>query len=53
MLILVTYVFLVQNFMLITKKYGVIFLGLLKVIFRPLEVMTLDLIYLVFLFIYF
>ena len=40
-LILVTYVFLVQNFMLIPKK-GVIFLSHFKVIFLPLalEVMT-------------
>ena len=40
MLILATYVFVVQNFMLIPKKLGVIFLDQLKVIFRPLQVMT-------------
>ena len=40
MLILVIYFFHVQNFMLIPKKKGNIFLGHFKVIFRPLEVMT-------------
>ena len=40
MLILATYVSLVQNCMLIPKKYGALFLDQLKVIFRPLEVMT-------------
>ena len=39
MLILVTYVFIVQNCMLIPKN-KVVFIGHLKVFFPPLEVMT-------------
>ena len=37
-MLIVTYVFRFKKFMLIPKKFGVIFVDHRKVIFRPLEV---------------